>query len=68
MKIAVTGGTGRIGGRVVQLLADTGQHDVVALSSRSAPWPSSKTHSCVVCSFTTSSFQPRPFAFFSKGT
>jgi NAD(P)H dehydrogenase (quinone) len=38
MKIAVTGGTGRIGGRVVQLLADTGRHDVVALSSRTAPY------------------------------
>lgn len=38
MKIAVTGGTGRIGGRVVQLLEQTGRHDVVALSSRTAPY------------------------------
>jgi len=38
MKIAVTGGTGRIGGRVVRLLAGTGRHDVVALSSRTAPY------------------------------
>jgi NAD(P)H dehydrogenase (quinone) len=38
MKIAVTGGTGRIGGRVVRLLADTGRHDVIALSSRTAPY------------------------------
>ena len=38
MKIAVTGGTGRIGGRVVQLLQETGRHDVVALSSRTAPY------------------------------
>jgi NAD(P)H dehydrogenase (quinone) len=35
MRIAVTGGTGRIGGRVVQLLA---QHEVVGLSSRTAPY------------------------------
>ena len=38
MKIAVTGGTGRIGGRVVELLEDDGGHDVVALSSRTAPY------------------------------
>ena len=38
MRIAVTGGTGRIGGRVVRLLQETGQHDVVALSSRTAPY------------------------------
>jgi NAD(P)H dehydrogenase (quinone) len=38
MRIAVTGGTGRIGGRVAQLLADTGRHEVVALSSRTAPY------------------------------
>ena len=38
MKIAVTGGTGRIGGRVVRLLQETGRHDVVALSSRTAPY------------------------------
>jgi NAD(P)H dehydrogenase (quinone) len=38
MRIAVTGGTGRIGGRVVQLLAETGRHEVVALSSRTAPY------------------------------
>jgi NAD(P)H dehydrogenase (quinone) len=38
MRIAVTGGTGRIGSRVVQLLADTGRHEVVALSSRTAPY------------------------------
>jgi NAD(P)H dehydrogenase (quinone) len=38
MRIAVTGGTGRIGGRVVRLLAETGRHDVVALSSRTAPY------------------------------
>ena len=38
MRIAVTGGTGRIGSRVAQLLADTGRHDVTALSSRTAPY------------------------------
>jgi NAD(P)H dehydrogenase (quinone) len=38
MRIAVTGGTGRIGGRVAQLLADTGRHEVVALSSRTGPY------------------------------
>jgi NAD(P)H dehydrogenase (quinone) len=38
MRSAVTGGTGRIGGRVVQLLAETGHHEVVALSSRTAPY------------------------------
>ena len=38
MRVAVTGGTGRIGGRVAQLLADTGRHEVVALSSRTAPY------------------------------
>ena len=38
MRIAVTGGTGRIGGRVAQLLAETGRHEVVALSSRTAPY------------------------------
>lgn len=38
MRIAVTGGTGRIGGRVVRLLTDEGRHDVVALSSRTAPY------------------------------
>jgi NAD(P)H dehydrogenase (quinone) len=38
MRIAVTGGTGRIGGLVVQLLADEGRHDVVPLSSRTAPY------------------------------
>ncbi|MEV0716518.1 NAD(P)H-binding protein [Asanoa sp. NPDC050611] len=38
MRIAVTGGTGRIGGRVVELLAEDGRHDVVALSSRTAPY------------------------------
>ena len=38
MRIAVTGGTGRIGGRVVQLLGETGGHEVVALSSRIAPY------------------------------
>jgi NAD(P)H dehydrogenase (quinone) len=38
MMIAVTGGTGRIGGRVVQLLTDTGRHEVIALSSRTAPY------------------------------
>ena len=38
MKIAVTGGTGRIGGQVAQILGDTGLHDVVALSSRIAPY------------------------------
>lgn len=38
MRIAVTGGTGRIGGRVVELLAEAGGHEVVALSSRTAPY------------------------------
>lgn len=37
MRIAVTGGTGRIGGRVVRLLSGAG-HEVVALSSRTAPY------------------------------
>jgi NAD(P)H dehydrogenase (quinone) len=38
MRIAVTGGTGRIGGRVARQLSDTGRHEVVALSSRTAPY------------------------------
>ncbi|MDG4825710.1 NmrA family NAD(P)-binding protein [Asanoa sp. WMMD1127] len=38
MRIAVTGGTGRVGGRVVELLTATGGHEVVALSSRTAPY------------------------------
>jgi NAD(P)H dehydrogenase (quinone) len=38
MRIAVTGGTGRIGGRVVELLTGAGGHEVVALSSRTAPY------------------------------
>lgn len=38
MRIAVTGGTGRVGGQVAQLLADEGRHDVIALSSRTAPY------------------------------
>src|SRR5262245_35163451 len=38
MKIAVTGGTGRIGGRVVHLLGEAGGHDIVGLSSRTAPY------------------------------
>jgi len=38
MRIAVTGSTGRIGGRVVQLLAEAGQPDIVGLSSRNAPY------------------------------
>jgi len=37
VKIAVTGGTGRIGGAVARLLT-TGEHDVTALSSRTAPY------------------------------
>jgi NAD(P)H dehydrogenase (quinone) len=38
MRIAVTGSTGRIGGRVCQLLTEAGQPDVVGLSSRNAPY------------------------------
>ncbi|HEV7713567.1 MAG TPA: NmrA family NAD(P)-binding protein [Asanoa sp.] len=38
MKIAVTGGTGRVGGRVAELLTATGQHEVVALNSRTAAY------------------------------
>jgi len=38
MRIAVTGSTGRIGGRVMQLLAEAGLPDVVGLSSRTAPY------------------------------
>ncbi len=38
MRIAVTGGTGRIGGLAVRLLTDDGRHDVVPLSSRTAPY------------------------------
>ena len=38
MRIAVTGGTGRIGGQVVELLTAAGGHEVVALSSRTAPY------------------------------
>src|SRR4029453_9246742 len=38
MRIAVTGGTGRIGGRVVELLTAAAGHEVVALSSRTAPY------------------------------
>ena len=38
MRIAVTGGTGRIGGAAARLLAGTGEHEVVALSSRTAPY------------------------------
>jgi NAD(P)H dehydrogenase (quinone) len=38
MKIAVTGGTGRVGGRVAGLLTATGQHEVVALNSRTAAY------------------------------
>lgn len=38
LRIAVTGGTGRVGGQVARLLAAAGPHDVVALSSRTAPY------------------------------
>jgi NAD(P)H dehydrogenase (quinone) len=38
MRIAVTGSTGRIGGRVCELLTEAGQSDVVGLSSRNAPY------------------------------
>jgi NAD(P)H dehydrogenase (quinone) len=38
MRIAVTGGTGRVGGEVARLLAESGRHEVVALSSRAAPY------------------------------
>jgi NAD(P)H dehydrogenase (quinone) len=37
-RIAVTGGTGRIGGAVTRLLAGTGEHEVTALSSHTAPY------------------------------
>jgi len=43
MRIAVTGATGRVGGRVVEILAATGDHQVVAVSrrpaARAAPGP-----------------------------
>ncbi|GIF45629.1 NAD(P)H dehydrogenase (quinone) [Asanoa ferruginea] len=38
MKIAVTGGTGRLGGRVVELLTAAGGPEVVALNSRTAAY------------------------------
>jgi NAD(P)H dehydrogenase (quinone) len=38
MRVAVTGGTGRVGGRVLELLTGAGGHEVVALSSRTAPY------------------------------
>ncbi|MEV4622721.1 NAD(P)H-binding protein [Asanoa sp. NPDC049573] len=38
MRIAITGGTGRVGGRVAELLTATGQHEVIALNSRIAPY------------------------------
>jgi NAD(P)H dehydrogenase (quinone) len=38
MRIAVTGGTGRIGGTVARLLGATDEHEVLALSSRTAPY------------------------------
>jgi NAD(P)H dehydrogenase (quinone) len=38
MRIAVTSGTGRVSGLVVRVLADDGRHDVVPLSSRTAPY------------------------------
>ena len=43
MRIAVTGATGRVGGRVVEILVATGDHQVVAVSrrpaARAAPGP-----------------------------
>ena len=43
MRIAVTGATGRVGGRVVEILVATGDHHVVAVSrrpaARAAPGP-----------------------------
>jgi NAD(P)H dehydrogenase (quinone) len=43
MRIAVTGATGRLGGQVVEILAATGDHQVVAVSrrpaARAAPGP-----------------------------
>jgi NAD(P)H dehydrogenase (quinone) len=38
-RIAVTGSTGRVGRRVVQLLAESGRHRVVALTRRPLPRP-----------------------------
>jgi NAD(P)H dehydrogenase (quinone) len=38
MRIVVTGGTGRVGGKVVELLAADGRHQVAGLSSRTAPY------------------------------
>jgi len=38
MKIAITGSTGRIGGQVVQSLSASGEHDVIGLTRRNAPY------------------------------
>ncbi|MEV6970850.1 NAD(P)H-binding protein, partial [Hamadaea sp. NPDC051192] len=38
MKIAITGSTGRVGGRVAQRLTEAGEHEVIGLTRRVAPY------------------------------